>query len=108
MVINAFTIRKDALKRELSEAHSRISISFDSWTSLSYIAILGIIAHFINKIDKRRSTVLALRRLYGVYSGENMVEVLLQIFREYGISGRISFFIADNAESNDTCVDTAL
>jgi hypothetical protein len=108
MVINAFTIRKDALKKELSEAHSRISISFDAWTSPSCIAILGVIAHFVDRTGKRRSAVLALRRLQGVHSGENMAEVLLQIFREYGVSGRIGFFIADNVESNDTCVDTVL
>jgi hypothetical protein len=96
------------LKKELSEAHSRILISFDAWTSLSCVAILGAIAHFIDRIGKRRSVVLALRRLQGAHSGENMAEVLLQIFREYGISRRIGFFIGDNAESNDTCIDTVL
>jgi hypothetical protein len=77
MVINAFTIQKDALKKELSEAYSRISISFDAWTSLSCIAILGVIAYFVDRTGKRRSAVLALRRLQGVYSGENIAEVLL-------------------------------
>src|SRR5215207_3880189 len=39
-VMAAFMSRKEILKRELREGHSRISISFDAWTSPSCVAIL--------------------------------------------------------------------
>src|SRR5579871_1152334 len=80
----------------------------DAWTSPSCISILGVAAHFIDKSGKRRTTILALRHLEGMHSGENMAGVLLQIFNEYGIQNRIGYFMADNHEANDTCIDTLL
>src|SRR5579871_775495 len=80
----------------------------DAWTSPSCISILGVAAHFIDKSGKRRTTILALRHLQGMHSGENMAGVLLQIFNEYGIQNRIGYFMEDNQETNDTCIDTLL
>src|SRR5579871_5582392 len=37
-----------------------------------------------------------------------MAGVLLQIFNEYGIQNRIGYFMADNHEANDTCIDSLL
>ena len=107
-VKEAFEVRKERLKQDMREAHSNISISFDLWTSLNYLAILSVVAHFIDKEGKRRSAVLGLREVIGEHSGENMAEVLLQIFKDYRISGRIGYFMADNATSNDNCIDTLL
>jgi hypothetical protein len=92
----------------MREAHSNISISFDLWTSPNYLAILGYIAHFINKDGKKRTVVLAFRELTGEHSGENMADILLYIFNDYKISGRIGYFIANNASLNDTCIDLVL
>ncbi|OAQ57347.2 polyprotein [Pochonia chlamydosporia 170] len=88
-VMDAFEAKREKLKNDLREARSGISISFDRWTSPKYLAILGVVAHFIDKNGERRSAVLGLRELMGEYSGENMAEVLLQIFKDYKISGRI-------------------
>ncbi|KJZ71689.1 hypothetical protein HIM_08927 [Hirsutella minnesotensis 3608] len=107
-ILEAFEARKERLRQEMQVAHSNISISFDIWTSPNYQAILGCVAHFINRSGKRRTAVLALRELVGEYSGENMAEVLLHIFDDYGIKGRIGYFMADNASSNDSCIDLVL
>jgi hypothetical protein len=104
----AFDAQKERLRLDMEEAHSNISISFDLWTSPNYRAILGCVAHFIDKKGKRRTAVLALRDLVGEHSGENMADVLLHIFNDYKISGRIGYFMADNASSNDTCIDLVL
>jgi len=104
----AFDARKERLRLDMEEAHSNISISFDLWTSPNYRAILGCVAHFIDKNGKRRTAVLALRELVGEHSGENMADVLLHIFNDYKISDRIGYFMADNASSNDTCIDLVL
>ena len=37
-----------------------------------------------------------------------MAGVLIDLFRDYGIVGNIGYFIANNAESNDTCIDAVL
>lgn len=52
--------------------------------------------------------VLGLREVIGEHSGENMAGVLLDLFRDYKISGSIGYFMADNAESNDTCIEAIL
>jgi hypothetical protein len=51
---------------------------------------------------------LVLREVEGEYSGENIAEVLLYIIRDYKISRRIAYFIANNASFNDTCVNAVL
>ena len=104
-VMESFETKKAALRKDLGEARSRISISFDAWTAPSGKAILGVVAHFIDKAGKRRSTLLALRQLQGAHTGENLAGSLLQIFDEYDIQKKIGFFMADNAENNDVCID---
>ena len=37
-----------------------------------------------------------------------MAGVLIDLFRNYGIAGNIGYFMADNAESNNTCIDAVL
>ena len=85
-----------------------ISISFDLWTSPNGHAIIGVVGHFINKDGRRRQVVLGLREIVGEHIGENMAGVLIDLFRDYGIAGNIGYFMADNAESNDTCIDAVL
>jgi hypothetical protein len=107
-VKDAFEAKRETLRQDMRDAHSNISISFDLWTSPNYLAILGVVAHFIDKFGKRRIAVLGLRELNGEHSGENMAEILLQIIRDYKIMGRIGYFMADNASTNDTCINAVL
>jgi hypothetical protein len=37
-----------------------------------------------------------------------MAGVLIDLFRDYGIAGNIGYFMADNAESNNICIDAVL
>ena len=69
---------------------------------------MAIIAHYIDSSGVRKADLIALRRLDGEHIGENMAALLLEVFREYKIGGRIGFFILDNVSSNDTCVDLVL
>ena len=52
--------------------------------------------------------VLGLCKVIGEHSSKNMVGVLLDLFRDYKISGSISYFMADNAESNNMCIKVIL
>lgn len=107
-VLEEYEHRKALLIEELESALSQIAISFDLWTSPSQRAILGVTAHFINKDCKRRHVLLGLRELFGEHSGKNQAVLLLQIIREYKIQGRISYFMADNADNCDTAIDAVL
>lgn len=37
-----------------------------------------------------------------------MAAILLKLIKEYGFKGNIGYFMGDNAESNDTCVNAVL
>ena len=92
----------------MQEAHSNISISFDLWTLPNYLAILSIIDHFINKDNKQYIAILGLCKLIGEHLGKNMADILLQIFKDYKINRQIRYFMANNASSNDTYINTIL
>ena len=64
--------------------------------------------HFVNKDGRRRHVVLGLCEIIGKYTSKNIAGVLIDLFRDYKIVGNIRYFIADNAELNDTCIDVIL
>ena len=107
-VMDEYEGRKRKKRHDLRAARSNIHISFDLWTSPNCYAFMAIIAHYIDSSGVRKADLIALRRLDGEHTGENMAALLLEVFREYKIGGRIGFFILDNASSNDTCVDLVL
>ena len=106
--MQSFEQRKKLLRKELKSARSMISISFDLWTSPNAHAIIGVVGHFISEQGRRRHAVLGLREIMGEHTGENMAGVLIDLFRDYGIVGNIGYFMADNADSNDTCINAVL
>ncbi|RYC77021.1 hypothetical protein BFJ63_vAg20104, partial [Fusarium oxysporum f. sp. narcissi] len=71
-VMDAFRSKKQRLREDLRQARSRISISFDLWTSPNPYAVLGVIAMWIDTAGKRQTTVLGIRRVYGEHTGENI------------------------------------
>ncbi|KAM4060918.1 restless-like transposase [Hirsutella rhossiliensis] len=107
--MDAFLSKKQQLKEDLQRSRSRISISFDLWTSPNPYAILGVVAMWIDATGKRRSTVLGMRRVHGEHSGENLGSTVLELLTEYDIGGdQIGYFMLDNASSNDTAVEFIL
>ena len=107
-IVKEFQQRKRELRRELRAARSNIHISFDLWTSPNCYAIMAIVAHYIDSNGDRQAKLIALRSLDGEHTGENMAALLLKVFREYKIGGRIGFFVLDNASLNDVCVNLVL
>ncbi|TKA46699.1 hypothetical protein B0A49_12811, partial [Cryomyces minteri] len=71
--------------------------------------LIRVVAMWIDATGKRRSTVLGIRRVYGEHTGENLGSVVLDLLKEYDISGdQIGHFMLDNASSNDTAVEFIL
>jgi hypothetical protein len=102
--------RQKALKRKkLLQARSRITISFDAWTSpFSKKHVLSIIAHFVDENWKRQHLQLSMGRLYGGHSGKNLAHHILPVLRDWGIASRLGYFVTDNEASNGTAVDHIL
>ena len=108
-IMTTFTSKKQQLMEDLHQARSRVSISFDLWTSPNPYAILGVVAMWIDATGKRRSTVLGMRRVYGEHTGENVGSIVIELLKEYNIGDDlIGYFMLDNASSNDTAVELIL
>jgi hypothetical protein len=109
-IMTEFDLRKQSIKRQLyDEPISKIHLTFDMWTSDNKLALLGVVAHYLDKTTwKNRSRLIALRRITGIHSGENMASHLLEVAQEYEISDKLGFFTLDNAGTNDTCLHTFL
>ena len=58
-------------------------------------------AHFIGQYGKPQAVLVALHRMQGTHSSEQIAEVLIDVLREYGFVGRLGVFVGDNAEAND-------
>jgi len=76
----------------------------DLWTSPNYLAILGVISHYISETGELQQAVLSLLKLDGPHSGVNMASSVLGVIKDYGIASKVGYFMMDNAESNDTMI----
>jgi hypothetical protein len=109
-IIKEFDDRKQEIKRQvLEDAQGKIHLSFDLWTSDGTImSIIAIVAHYLDKTWINKTRLIALRRLYGSHSGQNMARLLMSVIQEFEITKRLGYFMTDNAESNDTCLESLL
>lgn len=108
-VREAFESRKAAIRVDLRHTRSKISFSFDGWTSPNHRGFVGVVAMFIDANGRRRTTVLGLRRLEGEHTGENVGEAVIKVLEDYGIYGdQVGYFMLDNIKSNDIAVDYVL
>jgi hypothetical protein len=54
-IIDAFKVRKIKLKAELAKSNSMVHFSFDLWTSPNHMALLGIVAHYIDQFGQNQT-----------------------------------------------------
>ena len=52
--------------------------------------------------------MLGLYKVINKYNSKNMAAVLLNIFKDYKICSNIKYFMANNAELNNTCINIIL
>ena len=108
-VISEYQRQKEIKKEIIRKSRSWISISFDTWTApFSKKHVVSIIAHFVDENWERRHLQLSMSRLYGGHSGENLAAHIVPILRDWGVDGRIGFFITDNEASNGVAIDHIL
>jgi hypothetical protein len=89
----------------LRSAKSRIHISCDVWTSTNGLSLLGIVAHFLDKDNNKKTVLIGLPRLRSRHSGENIAKCLCEVVCRYSVQDRLGVFVMDNAGNNDTMMD---
>ena len=89
-----FEDQKKKMKEILHAARTQIHISCDLWTSPNSLAILGIVAYFVDADGKLQSMVLALKEIVGDHTGEHLCKALFRGFgcRRMGYSVKVGVF----------------
>ena len=100
-----YPLAKTQVMQSLAAARSRITVSFDGWTSRSNMDLLGVIAHYISADYEQKTVLLRLAPTHGSHTGANMASTLHQTIRSFQIGSNIGFFIADGATNNDKAVE---
>jgi len=67
--------------------------------------MIAIVGHYIDRKGQRQTTLLAIRKVVGEHSGENIAALVCKVVKEYRIRKRVGFFTLDNASVNDVAVD---
>lgn len=90
------------IKQRLQSAVSSIHVTCDLWTSGNRLGLIGIVSHFVDEDGVLRNLTIALREIEGAHSGENMANILWEVFADYQILTKLGYFTIDNASNNDT------
>jgi hypothetical protein len=105
-IAKAYEQQLGVVTETLASAITKVSLSFDLWTSGTSVALLGVVAHFINAEGKPTSILLSFPRQQGRHTGTNIADNVACIIAEYGLDRSLGFFITDNASNNATCIST--
>lgn len=66
--------------------------------------MLGVTAHYLDAHLRVKTVFLGLKPMYGAHSGAAMAEELLTVMRDFKISDRVGYLVADNASNNDAAL----
>jgi hypothetical protein len=92
--------------QELSQAVSKVHLSFDGWTTKGgKKGFLSIVAHYVKADGKLCDLPIALPQLTGCHTSERMAEVVLTILQKFCISPRkVGYFVLNNASNNNSTI----
>jgi hypothetical protein len=103
-VAKAYDQQLGIVTEAMASATTKVSLSFDLWTSGTSVALLGVVTHFIDARGKPTGMLLSLPRQQGRHTGINIADNVACIIAEYGLEHSLGFFITDNASNNATCI----
>ena len=101
-----FQHARTLVKESLAAARSEIHYSFDLWTSPNYKAMLAVIGHWTAADSSLKTVLLGIREIHGRHTGSNIGSSLLPLFDELDISSKLGYSVTDNAQNNDTALET--
>jgi hypothetical protein len=105
-VLHLYDYLKPRIVKELSQALSKIHVSFDGWTKKDEKhGYLGIVVHYVNTCGNLQGLPVALPQLTGAHSGQKMAEIVFKTLDLFGINGQtVGYFVLDNASNNNLAI----
>lgn len=90
--------KKSELFKELTTV-DHVGITTDQWTSRATEGYTTVTCHYIRSDWSLASPVLATRSSGARHTGENMAEELIGVFKQFGISDKVTTVVTDNAKN---------
>jgi hypothetical protein len=105
-VLRLYNYLKPRVVKELSQALSKIHVSFDGWTTKGgKRGFLGIIVHYVDSRGNLQDLPIALPQLTGAHSGERIAEVILETLDLFSINTRtVGYLVLNNASNKNSAV----
>jgi hypothetical protein len=101
---STYSDRLSEVTASLARSRSKVTLSFDAWSSPNYLSMLGVVGHWIDADRQLKTGLLALKVVEGHY-GSEMADVLQEVITNYKIEDKVGAFQMDNATNNDTALD---
>lgn len=94
--------------KALSEAISKIHISFDGWTTKgSTRGFFRIVAHFATLSSQIQDLPISLPQLNSAYTGRAIADAVVATLKAFKITlSNLGYFVLDNAANNDTTIES--
>jgi hypothetical protein len=77
----------------LENVDSKISYTTDIWTATTYLAFMGITAHWINKDFHPEWVTLDFISLHGCHTGDNLGDKLVESIKEVSTMKKVGFYV---------------
>ena len=85
-ILSTLAKEKNTIRELILTSGSRVSISFDAWTSDTSLSLLGIVAHFLSGGSYELHTLLlGLPEIHG-HIGKEQARALRLVLNDYGVS----------------------
>lgn len=96
---------KTTIRTIIGRSGSRVSISFDAWTSNLDLSLFGVVALFLSgDMHELKTLLLALPEVKN-HSVKEQAFVLVGVLNNSGIDAdKLGWFVLDNASNNDTAL----
>jgi hypothetical protein len=86
------------------ESVSSVAITSDIWSGNAKEDYLSVVAHYVNVEWQLEKRIIGFRLIDESHSGQNIVERVLAVLEEYGLTAKIISVTLDNASSNTTAI----
>ncbi len=104
--LNSSFIQEEKIIRALIDnSGSRVSISFDAWSSDTGLSLLGDVEHFLSEELLELKTLLLRLPVISNHSGAEQARVLFILLKDHGIDyDKLGWFVLDNSTNHDTAL----
>ncbi|KAI5429499.1 hypothetical protein KIW84_034185 [Lathyrus oleraceus] len=96
-----FKTEKEALKKELANIPSIISLTSDMWTTCTSEGYICMTAHYVDSNWNLKSKILNFCHMPPPHTGSEMSKKILDFLSDWGIEKKIFSLTLDNASAND-------